>query len=171
METKEMTKIAAQNFVRNTKYIVWSKDESKNLQRKLAELGCKWVTPGQVVRNLEHPFLFVSDKLTITCAGKKDCDIFNERPHHITSVEDVLSIKIVAPKFDPKTLKPFDRVLVKESREECWQCDLFSHIIEENYFKYFHCIGGEWQYCIPFNDETKHIVGTDKDAPEFYKLG
>ena len=35
-------------------------------------------------------------------------------------------------KFDPKTLKPFDKVLVRDSDNDSWCCDLFSHIKEEN---------------------------------------
>ena len=27
----------------------------------------------------------------------------------------------------------------------------------------------EYSFCIPFNDDTKHLVGTNKQAPEFYR--
>ena len=28
---------------------------------------------------------------------------------------------------------------------------------------------GDYKYCIPYNDDTKHLVGTTKEAPEFYR--
>lgn len=68
-------------------------------------------------------------------------------------------------KFDPKTLKPFDRVLVRDRDIEHWICNLFSHIINDEYL----CIGSCFIYCIPYNDDTKHLVGTKKEAPEYYR--
>ena len=72
-------------------------------------------------------------------------------------------------KFDPKTLKPFDRVLVRDCFRGRWACGFFSHIvIFDNVCKYNV---GEIPYamCIPYNDETKHLVGTNEKAPEFYR--
>ena len=73
-------------------------------------------------------------------------------------------------KFDPKTLKAFDRVLVRDSDNESWCCDLFSHIREEN-IGYKYVASGFFLYrcCIPYNDETKHLVGTTEEAPEYYR--
>ena len=72
-------------------------------------------------------------------------------------------------KFDPKTLKPFDRVLVRDSCEYSWRCSLYSHTKEnENTFKYVTG-GSTYEYCIPYNDDTKHLVGTKDEAPEYYR--
>ena len=70
-------------------------------------------------------------------------------------------------KFDPKTLQPFDKVLVSASGE--WQCDLFSHMLSGDIFNK-RCIGvGDMNVVIPYNDETKHLVGTKDEAPDYYK--
>ena len=71
-------------------------------------------------------------------------------------------------RFDPKTLNPFDKVLVRDRRKYKWACAFFQHITKHDYFKY-GCIGGSFEYCIPYNDDTKHLVGTNEDAPEFYR--
>lgn len=72
-------------------------------------------------------------------------------------------------RFDPKTLKPYDRVLVRDRGEYKWMCDFFSHIeAEGERFKYW-CVGGNFEYCIPYNDGTKHLVGTSEEAPEYYR--
>lgn len=71
-------------------------------------------------------------------------------------------------KFDPKTLKPFDKVLIRNKSCYNWMCELFSHIKTESEFKYC-CICNYYKYCIPYNDDTKHLVGTTEEAPEHYK--
>ena len=71
-------------------------------------------------------------------------------------------------KFDPKTLKPFDKVLVRDSCYDSWKCMLFSHIIKNERFPYI-CVGHPFAYCIPYNEETKHLVGTKEEEPEYYK--
>ena len=74
-------------------------------------------------------------------------------------------------RFDPKTLKVFDRVLV---RFDCgaWSATLFSHLIDSKFAnkKYdIICCGSVFGYCIPYNDDTKHLVGTKDEAPVFYR--
>lgn len=69
-------------------------------------------------------------------------------------------------RFDPKALLPFDKVLVRD--EDCyWTADLFSHI--DNSIGKVCCSVFLWKQCVPYNDETKHLVGTTDDCPEFYK--
>ena len=68
-------------------------------------------------------------------------------------------------RFDPKTLKPFDKVLVRDNINNPWVCDHFSYINHANI-----CITTDrCKYCIPYNDETKHLVGTNDEAPEYYR--
>ena len=83
---------------------------------------------------------------------------------------DWSKFKVKKPKFDPNTLKPFDKVLVRDDRNEKWQCSLFSYIniIDDIYYPYVAITTGH-KCCIPYNDETKHIVGTTKEAPEYYR--
>ena len=70
-------------------------------------------------------------------------------------------------KFDPKTLQPFNRVLVSVDGE--WQCDFFSHMLNGDIFNK-RCMGvGDMNVVIPYNDDTKHLVGTSEEAPEYYR--
>lgn len=71
-------------------------------------------------------------------------------------------------KFDPKTLKPFDKVLVHDSGTT-WRCSFFSHIENSGYVFPYATNGGHSAYCIPYNDDTKHLVGTTEEAPEYYE--
>ena len=74
-------------------------------------------------------------------------------------------------RFDPQALNPFDKVLV---RFDCgvWSATLFSHLIDSKFAnkKYdIICCGSVFGYCIPYNDETKHLIGTADEAPEYYR--
>ena len=69
-------------------------------------------------------------------------------------------------RFDPKTLKPFDKVIVR-LHQGIWCCELFS-FIEKN-SNLIKCCGAYYAQCVPYNDETKHLVGTTGEAPEYYK--
>ena len=72
-------------------------------------------------------------------------------------------------RFDPKTLQPYDRVLVRDSDSYCWKCNFFSHTETEYPMFPYTTHVGHFYYCIPFNDDTKHLVGTTEEAPEFYR--
>ena len=71
-------------------------------------------------------------------------------------------------KFDPKTLQPFDRVLVRDNEILKWKVDFYSHKDESKVYPDV-CIDNTYVYCIPYNDDTKHLVGTTDEAPEYYK--
>ena len=83
--------------------------------------------------------------------------------------------ELVPNKFDPKNLIPFDKVLVRDSRivsdspSSWWRCQIFSFIEEEDKDYPYVCIGESYSYCIPYNDDTKHLVGTNKEEPEYYR--
>ena len=72
-------------------------------------------------------------------------------------------------KFDPKTLKPFDKVIVKDYPASYWNCDFFSRVDDSTSNHKFITIGYAYKFCIPYNDDTKHLVGTTEEAPEFYR--
>ena len=71
-------------------------------------------------------------------------------------------------KFDPKTLQPFDKVIAKDLDYYNWSCDLFSFIDKNTNFPY-KCMTTSYQCCIPYNEETKHLIGTTDEAPEYYR--
>ena len=134
-----------------------------------------------ILNNFKHPII-VKDKkereFTFSKNGKYfddydgECCLFPSKDQRDWS-------KFTAPwykkeRFNPKTLKPFDKVLVRDSilvdgsPSNLWKCQIFSFIREDEDYPYV-CINDEYSFCIPYNDDTKHLVGTNKEAPEFYK--
>ena len=71
-------------------------------------------------------------------------------------------------RFNPKTLKVLDKVLVKDTPAKLWNIGIFSHYVESDTFPY-KCAGDNYKLCIPYNEETKHLVGTTKEAPDYYR--
>ena len=69
-------------------------------------------------------------------------------------------------RFDPKTLKAFDRIIVRDDSER-WLCTIFSYIGEGCYP--YNTVSGNYAHYIPYNDDTKHLVGTKEEAPEYYR--
>lgn len=93
-----------------------------------------------------------------------ECMLFPSREQR-----DWSKFKINKHKFDPKTLKPFDKVLVRDSNLDIWKIQLFSRIIESVQCHPYFCINNAYTYCIHYNDDTKHLLGTSDKAPEFYR--
>ena len=57
-------------------------------------------------------------------------------------------------------LKPFDKVLVRDDKEDQWSANIFSYQVRDM----FHCLGeGYWRYCIPY-EGNEHLLGTTKDV-------
>ena len=101
---------------------------------------------------------------TFCCFG--ECIIFPSKEQRDWS-------KFTAPwykkdRFDPNTLKPFDRVLVRNCRAYKWKCEHFSYFNEGNDYPCM-CSSNSYAFCVPYNDETKHLVGTSNEAPEYYR--
>ena len=72
-------------------------------------------------------------------------------------------------KFDPKTLQPYDKVLVKNSCDDTWCCGFFSHIaVFDDVYRY-STERTLYEKCIPYNNDTKYLLGTRGEAPEYYR--
>ena len=75
-------------------------------------------------------------------------------------------------RFNPNTLKPFDKVLAASMVDGRWVCDFFSHIgesIRDSGRLYVGTGFGAYDRMIPYNEDTKHLVGTTDEAPEYYR--
>ena len=76
--------------------------------------------------------------------------------------------KLEVPKFDPATLKPFDRVLVRNVLTDKWCIGFFEKIDTEG--PKYDTAYSSYRHCIPYNDETKHLLGKAEMEPEYYRV-
>ena len=97
-----------------------------------------------------------------------ECTLFPSKSQRDWSKFERFWDKPKIEKFDPKTLQPFDKVLAKDGFSSKWTCTFFSHMDNDVSFPVY-CSGGYFKVCIPYNEDTKHLVGTSEDCPEYYK--
>ena len=89
-----------------------------------------------------------------------------ERAEFIAAAE-----KHYGGKYNPETLqvgpklmcsfKPFDKVLVRDAKDEVWKADYFSHYEEGDKIAPYVCVGSYFRQCIPY-EGSEHLLGTDK---------
>ena len=124
----------------------------------------------------EYPIRFIVGKNevnSVTKSGlaisdyKGECVLLPSKDQRDWSKFERFWDKPKVEKFDPKTLQPFDKVLVRDNPLCKWRPDFFGFTVQHE--KYIICTGSFWYQCIPYNEETKHLVGTTEDCPEFYK--
>ena len=136
------------------------------------------VTFNKIEEDQGYPITFTiknrEDIISVASDGRHlldfdgDCTLFPSREQRDWSKFKIKSNK---PKFDPKTLQPFDKVLVRTGIRSyhMWLPDFISmppNDIDETVL----CITtNDVVMAIPYNEETKHLVGTNDEAPEFYR--
>ena len=78
--------------------------------------------------------------------------------------------KLLEHKFDPKTLQPFDKVLVRSHSTGQWRCSFFSHYrLNSDRRELITAYCTYYDFCIPYNKDTKHLIGTTDEAPQYYR--
>ena len=106
-----------------------------------------------------------------------ECLLFPDRDQRDWSKFERFWDKPKVERFDPKTFKPFDKVLAR-CTGSVWVPTLFGYFIDEadkDPLSPFEngervvCVDIGYHQCIPYNEETKHLIGTLDDCPEYYK--
>ena len=129
----------------------------------------------RIVENVSYPIILsIRDDICITINVTKkglhykdykgECVLFPSKDQRDWEKFERFWDKPKVEKFDVNTLQPFDKVLVRDYPKEYWRVDIFGFMIDE-----LTCCTTAWRCCIPYNDETKHLIGTTDDCPKFYK--
>ena len=118
---------------------------------------------------------YTIDKFALTTLVTKDgqieydcngeCTLFPSKDQRDWSKFERSWDKSKIEKFDPKTLQPFDKVLVRYNKCSPWLPNIFGQMNDT----ICCCISGSWDICIPYNEKTKHLIGKINDCPEYYK--
>lgn len=99
----------------------------------------------------------------------RDVDSYKLEDGTYIFFNEVHNWRLVSNKFDITTLKPFDKVLVRNTNKDYWEISMFGHISNHDK-QYFMCIANSGFYqCVPYNDKTKHLLDTTNNCDEFYK--
>lgn len=170
MKNKEMSKEEILEFLKNKKILCKNEKESLEVQnkflelrKKLLNLDCIWRTTTKMY------YLFFLDNISVF-TPIDNYNVWVEDPREELKVQDLLDIQIKEeqkPKFDPTTLKVFDKVLVRDYKDKKWTARFFDCYEKGSYYV---TNGSIWKYCIPYNEETKYLHRTIDEAPEYYQV-
>ena len=98
--------------------------------------------------------------------AKRLCSEYAQKLYNPSVLSNSSNTRKNEQKFDPKTLQPYDKVIAR-LYQGIWCCELFS-FIEKN-TNLIKCCGAYYTRCVPYNDDTKHLIGTTNEAPEYYR--
>lgn len=62
-------------------------------------------------------------------------------------------------------LQPFDKVFVRDIKTEVWRPSFWGYKNDSTLFSYA-TTSGMFRYCIPYNENTKHLLGTTESYKE-----
>lgn len=106
--------------------------------------------------------------IRIKAVTKSQYILENEGFFYIDSTDEKY---VLEDKFDINTLKPFDKVLVRNKSNEVWTANFYSHY-DTTSDKPFICVGwsemNEYGYCVPY-EVNKHLLNTTNDCDNYYK--
>lgn len=109
--------------------------------------------------NNGHPWALMVDSIEIQTLLK--CCEIDKNPFH-TMLNRVKQLNMKQNQFE---FKPFDQVLVRYDEQSEWTAGIYSRIGKNITNATVHvCVGGGLPYneCIPYNEETAHLLGTNK---------
>ena len=123
-----------------------------------------------------NSYIFYNINNNDFCFDVLDTEIRDRNIHLATEEEKLILFDALAKKgkawdaenkmvvdLKPKCeFKTFDKVLGRNEKDDVWEAELFSHYKEESQYP-FRCIGFSRKYCIPYNKETAHLLGTTDD--------
>ena len=118
--------------------------------------------PIKVIGNVYYLYFFTKEGKLVDTG---ECTLFPSRTQRDWSKFERFWDKPKVEKFDVNTLQPFDKILARDNQDDLWSIELFSHKTG-NIVKGFY---SAWCCTIPFNENTKHLIGTREDCPEYYK--
>jgi hypothetical protein len=165
------------NFFGDTKdFRLATEEERQKLFQIIKDNGYKWNAETKTLEKLIVPRFKVGNTIQDEDDYKVEItkvDIDEECYEYISTIaRGIGSIpfgyqdkwELVPNKFDITTLKPFDKVLARDTDNSMWTAALFSHLRGMT----FYTVGGWYNQCIPF-EGNQHLLGTTDDCDEFYK--
>ena len=152
----------------------FKKNKSQNIQEGRFKIGDVVCTPeGNVGYITEISIMAVTVSNLFDYIGKlndnqlrfasdEDIDKWNKKLHLSGNHYSKSKKKII------DWFNPFDKVLVRDEYCEMWRCNFFSHYDKSPKSLYPYCCLDDkhFSYCIPYNEKTAHLVGTNDDYKE-----
>lgn len=155
-----------------------TEEEKEKLFKAIKANGYKWNAETKTLEKLIKPIFKVGDKIRYKRGNRvkrRIVKINNREEFYYTDDGGRVYFmhqddwELVPNKFDITTLKPFDKVLVRNKSNEVWTANFYSHY-DATSDKPFICVGwsemNEYRYCIPY-DVNKELLGTTNNSEEY----
>ena len=118
---------------------------------------------------IRHKKLHVKYRVISVTNDTYIIETFNDNHIYHMSIKCVNDCyELIPNKFDISTLKPFDKVLVRDYNDHHWRCALYERYDNTRDIMYFATIIGLYQQCIPYKG-NEHLLGTINNCDEYYK--
>lgn len=156
-----------------------TEDEKQRLFDAIKDNGYKWNAETKTLKKSIEPKFKVGNKIK-EINSNEDVVLITDitDDYYIVETEYCMKVAIsmnmqnnyelVPNKFDITTLVPFEsKVLVRESKTDAWEPAFYGFFHQR--YKRFYTTSSTWLMCIPYNEDTKHLIGTTNDCNEFYK--
>ena len=161
-----------------------TEEEKQKLFQAIKDNGYKWDTKTKTLEKLIEPVFKVGNRITKRDSIENSWVVSSVSSEYYglqlpkgsegigtLPIIDQDKYELIPNKFDITTLKPFDKVLVRDKSNEVWTANFYSHY-DATSDKPFICVGwsemNEYRYCIPY-EGNEHLLGTTNDCDEFYK--
>jgi len=155
-----------------------TKEQRDLLFAKMKEAGYEWDDEKKELKKIINPNFKVGDEIktgnTIDTVAEVD---YATRRYYCESGRTIWfknqDLWHLVPKlhYDISNFKPFDKVLTRDTEYGNWNVNLFSYYIDDKDARViarFRCMNSLWSQCIPYNDDTKHLLGTTDMCDEQY---
>lgn len=133
---------------------------SKFDKNKDFEYHVALVASGEIVVPTYHGVWCRKDSGVRYATGEEKQQLFDAlaKDGKVWDAEKKMIVEL-KPKIE---LKPFDKVLVRNDKEDQWSANIFSYQVRDMY----HCLGEcYWRYCIPY-EGNEHLLGTTNNVED-----
>jgi hypothetical protein len=152
-----------------------TEEEKVKLFQAIKDNGYKWNAETKTLEKLIQPQFKVGDKVrhknnhgvifTITSIEEDSYVCGAKAAFRFDDQDDY---ELVPNKFNINTLKPFDKVLVRDTNKNSWHINFYESYNEIGTYPYITLGGNIYRYCIPYKG-NEHLVGLVKDCDDYYK--
>ena len=118
----------------------------------------------------DEPGCLAPKREDVKPATKEQCDLLFDKMKEAGYEWDAdkNELRKIQPHYDVSNFYAGMTVLVRPDNDCAWDYSVFSRITGNEYWKFSVCNGVSFTQCIPFNEKTKHLLGTaDMPSEEF----
>lgn len=155
-----------------------TEEEKQKLFKAIKDNGFRWNSETKTLEKSVEPRFKVGNEIvkrnSISCSWIVDSvtseyyelKLFqNSKNIGVLPISEQDEWELFPKKFDITTLKPFDKVLVRDFNNTPWEIEFFSRLLDGKHFK---CLDVSYIQCIPY-EGNEHLLGTSNDCDDYYK--